>query len=1338
MRGMHKLWAALGGVVVAAATLWWLLQPEPPRAAPPLSGRLELVAGEVAVETGGISDVPSAGMPLADGARIHAGNGARALVRLLGGASAFLDGGADVSLRGTGLTLNTGRVWLEVAPVPQPIVHDLGLAQLSLADAGVSAERSGRGLELYVARGLAVVAGKKGRREVKQGERIVITSQGEMESSPVAFWEDWTGGLADGRMASYTPATGSGRIYAVDREAGAGKAARPLTIQRQTVRARIADGMAETEVDQTFFNPGERPVEGFYWFTVPAHALVTGFALETNGVLVEGEVVEKKQAAATYEASIAEANDPALLEWIDDHTYRARIYPVPALGARRVVLRYVEPVSLSEGKLRWGYPLAQSEAEPATIDEFALKLDLGALGADAELATLPDARIEEGGRYVTMRRSMYTPRADFQVELTPRKLPEPLRVTRFSTGGDQADFVMLRWMPDLDFRAPKRPPVELLLAVDLSAGGDDADLRLKLAVAEAVLRNLAAGDRFALLTTDVTPRVIYPQAGLASAEPQHVSAALSALSARGAAGASDLGAMFDPGLSRLHEAEQPAFVYVGDGQATSGELRGAALIERLRRSLEGSRARVFTVGVGASAHHTLLAQLAAVGGGQHFRVDNAELAAREALVLTQAVKTPTITDLELDVGVGLDESLYNVSGKLARGQELVLLARTHHALPDKARIKGRLFGKAFMREVALVPSRGAATQLVPRLWAAEFTRRQLGAAQSPEEARGKTVQLALEYGLVTPFTSVLALDSEDAYARMGIQRRQRPWDRLSGEVAQVETSVLKGALAAALLPVALLTGCSRDQSAPVEAAAESTSGQAVPALVRAKGESAGPVPAPSEPVAPAANLEPTWDSDGAGVETAAETVGRSRPAPRAAHRREMERMSAEGKSQKPKSASRLGTLDDLEGGEKAVEHAPRAARYVALHVCSDVASRPLSDRLVLWQRRLDQAQDMAEALRLHDAARAACELSTQREQRTFLSMLAARADSAGAAQRLFAHFAHDAQAEHLLARLVLRRALDPYVVAAARRALLGALIDWRAVDLQLASMPSDEARIGRLREIALTAGGDAECELRLMKYLLRTNRRPEALALAARLRERGLLSPYLLRDLGELEVAAGLRDEALRTYSEIVEFDPRSVAARQLVGDTLLAHGYHDAAYGQYRTLVELSGGSPESQLRLSLAAAGAGRSDEALRILRGVAGDAAEPSSDDPRLFARLHASALLARLHAGANGSERDALARKLAELHVLEPGARLYVLTWDRLDAVLGLSTNQGDVLDAPAAGLVALSASELPLEALRAAVTLRSEHDDRGPVHYRLHALSYDGGAFRSEIVEGDAG
>lgn len=1362
MRSFRNVLLAVLALGVALAGVWWSRRAPDVRAATVIGGQLELAAGDVKVERAGVVESTVSGMPLSDGAQITTGKGARALVRLAGGGSAFVGQATQLKLAGPGVSLETGRVWLDIPSLPQPVVHQLGSATVAVGNAGLSVERKDDAIEVYVARGLAVVAADKGRREVAAGERAKVAKDGSVTIEPVSFWDDWTGGMADRGVNESLAGSGSGKIYAVDRNAASGTAARPLEIKRQAVRSRIDDGIAETEVDQTFWNPSDRVVEGYYWFTVPPNALVTGFALETNGTLIEGEVVERKEAAAKYEAAVQRANDPALLEWINGRNYRARIFPIPGLGSRRVVLRYVETVALGDGRIRWVYPLAQGHKDTTTIDEFSLALDLSALG-ETTIATLPDARVEQGGKLITMRRSVYSPRADFQVEVVPKKAVAPLRSTRFKAPMDQADFVMLRWVPDMDWGATPTTTADIVLALDVSAGGDDADRQLKFAVAEATLRNLAAGDHFAVMTTDVQPRVVYPETGLAPAEPEHVAKALEKLASVVAGGATDLGAMFDPGLSRLHAADQPALIYVGDGVATSGELGGADVVERLRRSLEGARARFFSIGVGSDANHSLLERLAAVGGGQHFVVDNDERAVREALQLTAAIKTPTITDLELDVGVGLDEPLSNVSGKLVHGQELVLLARTHHDLPKTATIRGRLGGKSFTRSYDLKLERGAATTLVPKLWAAEFARRLMGRTANPDDARGKIVSLSMEYGLVTPYSSILALDSEAAYQQMGIPRSHRPWDRLPRQQASLTdvssgNDVFASALALSLAPITLLAGCDREPQETVTSASAPMRISANAEEAKAARDEAPPSPPADMEMVPGAAPEAVgndpmsaigalmgddvrqdfgagglgmrgYGRGGGGSNDGASLSGLATAAAEQMPRRTA--TSSVARAPRPQPAR------PQPASPSAERTRPNVLAYVQMRYCSDLAARPLTDRAVMWARRLRSVTQMHEALRLYDAARSSCEITGQRDQRVLLGQLVRFATNGGAAEQLFAHFNHDPDAVALLARHVLRRTLDPYVAAVARRMTHGGDLDWVSIDLELAALPSHEKRIERLRTLLLGTTNNVDGELRLMRFLLRDGKRDEALALGARLRQRGLFSPLLLRDLGDLQVEAGLNDAALRTYTEIVEFDPQSPDARRLVGDTLLKNGWYDVAYRQYRTLVDMTPGDATSEIRQAVAAAGVGRTDEALRILRHVAESDAEPGDRDPRLYARLLASSLLGRLLEESKGNQQrtEAVTRQLKQLQLLPTAGRLCILTWDAFDVSLGLGVVSGEVTDAEGLGLLGVSGCQQDPATLISKVVVRTQRPNDQPIAYKLHELTYDGKAFSVTVTNG---
>ena len=164
-----------------------------------------------------------------------------------------------------------------------------------------------------------------------------------------------------------------------------------------------------------------------------------------------------------------------------------------------------------------------------------------------------------------------------------------------------------------------------MVVVDTSAAGDEASRQLKASTAEAILRALSDDDRFALVSLDVKPTVLHPAKGLAPATDQEISQrARRALADHASGGATDLSSLFDVSLARLHGAEQPAVVYVGDGIATSGEMSGEQLVERLRRALGTSRARLFTVAVGMDADHGAARRAGACRRRRELRVDEAE------------------------------------------------------------------------------------------------------------------------------------------------------------------------------------------------------------------------------------------------------------------------------------------------------------------------------------------------------------------------------------------------------------------------------------------------------------------------------------------------------------------------------------------------------------------------------------------------------------------------------------------------------------------------------------------------------------------------------------------
>jgi len=1375
VRFLLTLTLALGVLVLPSASR---AKPKPQRSTP-IEARLELAAGAVTLDG---REVVYSGAALPAGTRLSAGPGSRALARLSDGASIFLNADTSVRLRDDRVELVAGECWLDApARIRDDSSYQLGDVVVTATDAGLDLSFVDGIATVYVARGIAVVSAPGGRVEVQGGERARVEPGAAPTVEAVTWWQDWTGGMADNRMASEFAGVGTGVVYGVDLDRP-GEAALDLDLSRMAVRSVIRDGLAETEVDQTFANPTDRDLEGWYWFTVPAGATVTSFAVEHHGQLVEGEFVERKEARATYGSAVASGEAPAILEWVDGRSFRARIYPVPAMGTRRVVLRYLERLDVVDGVLRYVYPM--QSPRPTRIGEFSLSVDLGKAGRTMDLSTLADARIEDRGRRVTMRRSGYTPVADFQLEARLRRDIKPVRASRFDSGGETADYVMLRYTPDVDWTVRAEQRADVVVVVDTSAAGDPESRALKTATAEAVLRALAVDDRFALVSLDVQSEVLHPATGLAPAEPEEIAAALERLSEHANGGATDLADFFDVALARLHDGAQPAVVYIGDGRATSGELTGDQLRERLRRTLATSRARLFTVAVGSDANVALLDELARTGGGQSLRVGHADEATERALRLASALKTPTITGLQIDAGAGLDDVMISGGGKVSYGGQITLLARTHHPLPRTVRVSGSLGGKDFERTHTLHVDDGATAALVPRFWAHEQMRRELGSVADPAQTRGRLLRLGLDYGLMTPFSSILALESEAHYAARGIARNCSPmrgvrladvagggrWDANSyggcgnsGVDDVTATSAARRVIELITPP----TPPSPHRGGPGAHKTTADAGPAYPGDRQAEGayvdydeadepvvredsrDSYGVGPDREESLGRdpfgglAGSGKGSLGTDGGGGGGYGRTLGTgegtrgSYDDGRDKRRRDRRELSSGPRIHTPRPAPEdrdlvpTPPIDPALGLELPPEPIERIT-YVAS--CSDWARRPLWDRTVVWKKRLRSAGP-DELLDRYFSARAACELPDWRSEATFLRAMVPYLDGRGQAIEVLSAFDGAPDTQRFVARLILRGTVDPHLVAAVESVLFGDRIRWPDVDLELASIEDPDARIERLREVMARVPGDSRGAIRLVRLLARAERLEELTVQSRRLREQGIMTPLLARELGDVLAARGMDGEAVRAYSEIVEFNPESLRTRKLLGDIYLGHGWYEQAYRQYASIDRAAPDHAEILLRMATAAHGQGRVDEALRIERRVASAPGSPGPEDSRRWARLLSAARIAELLETAEDEAlRDGMRRRLKELqHFRAPGT-LVLLSWQDLTVELELGVARegralvlGDATDAAPVGVSAVMLPPVALDGLDLSAQLRGLPRDRA-LEVTIHTITWAGGEF----------
>src|SRR5262249_37412816 len=146
-------------------------------------------------------------------------------------------------------------------------------------------------------------------------------------------------------------------------------------MQSESIKVDISDQVAKTYICQTFMNDTDRNLAGTYLFPLPDDTTFSSFSLHIDGKPVEGQILEANAARQQYEEIVRRMVDPGLLEYADYKTVRARIFPIPAHGTKKVELEYTQVLRAENGLLKYSFPLkAQGEAAP--VDEVKIDLKL--------------------------------------------------------------------------------------------------------------------------------------------------------------------------------------------------------------------------------------------------------------------------------------------------------------------------------------------------------------------------------------------------------------------------------------------------------------------------------------------------------------------------------------------------------------------------------------------------------------------------------------------------------------------------------------------------------------------------------------------------------------------------------------------------------------------------------------------------------------------------------------------------------------------------------------------------------------------------------------------------
>ncbi len=146
----------------------------------------------------------------------------------------------------------------------------------------------------------------------------------------------------------------------------------PIILKTLKTRVRVYGYLSETTVLMEFFNPNSRTLEGELCFPLPEGAMVSGYALDVNGDLIDGVAVEKQKAREVFETEVRRGVDPGLIEKVKGNNFKTRIYPLLPVKSRKVKVVFTQDLAENDGEAVYRFPMQFSEK----IEEFSLRVEV--------------------------------------------------------------------------------------------------------------------------------------------------------------------------------------------------------------------------------------------------------------------------------------------------------------------------------------------------------------------------------------------------------------------------------------------------------------------------------------------------------------------------------------------------------------------------------------------------------------------------------------------------------------------------------------------------------------------------------------------------------------------------------------------------------------------------------------------------------------------------------------------------------------------------------------------------------------------------------------------------
>jgi len=547
------------------------------------------------------------------------------------------------------------------------------------------------------------------------------------------------------------------------------------------IEVEVIGSQARVEVFQQFHNQSDQWVEASYRFPLPDNAAVDQLKIEVGGRTLIGEIQEKQQAEKIYRQAKQNGQLTSLVKQEKANQFHTRLANIGPDEIITVKIGFLQAVRLIDGEFRLRLPMtftppyqpdAAAEVENSisvltsrklpAASEHMLMLTVNLL-TDFELASLSSSyhaiNVHETshGYYIILEdpsqsgRIQHTDR-DFELVWSLQPQDQPV-ATVLTWEDDEGFYAQLQLVPPRTEVLDERPR-EVIFIIDTSgsmAGVPMHQARQALAVG---LEQLRPEDRFNIIRFSSEAQSLFKSP--ATVTGKALQFARTAVEDLHADGGTNMRPALELALKNPSTDEHlRQIIFITDG-AVGNE---SEIFQFLYEQLDTTR--LFTVAIGAAPNNWFMRKAAEAGRGSYTHIGKLDEIAERMNLLWQRISQPALEDVCIDWGQQA-EMYPTIIPDLYAGDSLFVTARLDGPVTEVT-LCGQLNGVGW--EYTQSVSGKHANADIARLWARNKIEtigdnQLLGLPFT--EAREQILDVALQYGLLSQFTALVAVDPEPA------------------------------------------------------------------------------------------------------------------------------------------------------------------------------------------------------------------------------------------------------------------------------------------------------------------------------------------------------------------------------------------------------------------------------------------------------------------------------------------------------------------------------------------------------------------------------------------------